>query len=110
MGASTEWPDICIITEYMPKGSLWQVLHDSNVPLSWELLRRIAIDAATGMNFLHCSNIIHRDLKSHNLLVDNSWKVKVADFGLSKMIEEKCTSTMTACGTPCWTGRFLSFK
>jgi len=103
MGASTEWPDICIITEYMPKGSLWQVLHDPNVPLSWELLRRMAIDAATGMNFLHCSNIIHRDLKSHNLLVDNNWKVKVADFGLSKMIEEKCTSTMTACGTPCWT-------
>eukprot|EP00029_Vermamoeba_vermiformis_P004785 TRINITY_DN1541_c0_g1_i1.p1 TRINITY_DN1541_c0_g1~~TRINITY_DN1541_c0_g1_i1.p1 ORF type:complete len:680 (-),score=61.52 TRINITY_DN1541_c0_g1_i1:70-2109(-) len=103
MGASTEWPDICIITEYMPKGSLWQVLHDPNVPLSWELLRRMAIDAAIGMNFLHCSNIIHRDLKSHNLLVDNNWKVKVADFGLSKMIEEKCTSTMTACGTPCWT-------
>jgi len=103
MGASTEWPDVCIITEYMPRGSLWQILHNPNIQLSWDLKRKMAIDACTGMNFLHCSNIIHRDLKSHNLLVDQNWKVKVADFGLSKMIEEKCISTMTACGTPCWT-------
>lgn len=133
MGASTEWPDVCIITEYMPRGSLWQILHNPNIQLTWDLKRKMAIDACVGMNFLHCSNIIHRDLKSHNLLVDQNWRVKgnqsimfsflsslqkafffsnfccylVADFGLSKMIEEKCITTMTACGTPCWTGSLI---
>ena len=46
---------------------------------------------------------MHRDLKSHNLLVDDAWRVKVADFGLSRMIEEHVSATMTVCGTPCWT-------
>jgi serine/threonine protein kinase len=57
------------------------------------------------MNYLHRSEpaIIHRDLKSHNLLVDENWKVKVSDFGLSRMLEgTNDWGTMTACGTPSW--------
>jgi len=64
----------------------------------------MCIDAAKGCVYLHdCTPVIvHRDLKSHNLLVDENWKVKVCDFGLSTIVEQ-ASRTMTACGTPCWT-------
>lgn len=105
LGASLDPPDICIVTEYMPKGSLNRILHDPTIELTWEMKRKIAIDAAKGMAYLHyrIPSIIHRDLKSHNLLVDDVWKVKVCDFGLSRIITEGQQNQMTACGTPCWT-------
>lgn len=105
MGCCPRPPEVCIIMEYMPRGSLYAILQDSRIPLSWQLIQRMALDAARGMNFLHQHNpiIMHRDLKSHNLLVDDAWRVKVADFGLSRMIEEHVSATMTVCGTPCWT-------
>ncbi|KAN0019447.1 hypothetical protein ACTFIU_002656 [Dictyostelium citrinum] len=96
-------PDICICTEYMPRGSLYSILHNDKIKISWSLVKRMMIDAAKGVIYLHGSTpvILHRDLKSHNLLVDENWKVKVADFGLSTI--EQQGATMTACGTPCWT-------
>lgn len=104
LGATMDEPDICIVTEFMSKGSLYHLLHDPNVAISWEMVRKVALDAARGMAYLHLRTpaIIHRDLKSHNLLVDENWKVKVCDFGLSKIAVDMST-TMTACGTPCWT-------
>lgn len=104
IGAAFEEPDICIVTEYMSQGSLYHLLHDPNIKISWEMVRKIALDAARGMAYLHLRTpaIIHRDLKSHNLLVDASWKVKVCDFGLSRIAVD-LHKTMTACGTPCWT-------
>jgi serine/threonine protein kinase len=47
----------------------------------------MALDVAEGMSYLHRQRIIHRDLKSHNLLVDEQWTVKVADFGYAKPLE-----------------------
>lgn len=106
LGASTSTPDVCIIMEFMPFGSLFKILHDDSIKLDLEMIRRMMLDAARGMNYLHKSDpmIIHRDLKSHNLLVDENWKVKVCDFGLSKILENQSDyTTMTACGTPSWT-------
>ncbi|KAI3927520.1 hypothetical protein MKW92_045552, partial [Papaver armeniacum] len=59
---------------------------------------------ARGMNYLHLCNppIVHRDLKSSNLLVDKNWTVKVADFGLSKFKHQTFLSTLTGRGTPQW--------
>eukprot|EP01116_Phalansterium_solitarium_P000748 TRINITY_DN1059_c0_g2_i1.p1 TRINITY_DN1059_c0_g2~~TRINITY_DN1059_c0_g2_i1.p1 ORF type:complete len:744 (-),score=214.92 TRINITY_DN1059_c0_g2_i1:445-2676(-) len=96
----------CIVMEYMPMGSLYKILHDESIRLDLEMIRKMLSDAARGMNYLHKSDpiIIHRDLKSHNLLVDENWKVKVSDFGLSKICETAADFTsMTACGTPSWT-------
>jgi len=107
LGAVTNPPNVCIVMEYMPMGSLFKILHDEEVKkLDFDLLKRMMLDAAKGMNYLHKSDpiVIHRDLKSHNLLVDENWKVKVCDFGLSKILESRSEFTsMTACGTPSWT-------
>jgi len=96
--------EIMLITEYMPKGSLYKILHDKNIKLEWNMLINIALDIARGMNYLHCSDpiVIHRDLKSHNLLVSEHWVVKVCDFGLSRLFLPT-GQAMTSCGTPCWT-------
>eukprot|EP00027_Filamoeba_sp_ATCC50430_P017668 CAMPEP_0168569920 /NCGR_PEP_ID=MMETSP0413-20121227/16440_1 /TAXON_ID=136452 /ORGANISM="Filamoeba nolandi, Strain NC-AS-23-1" /LENGTH=482 /DNA_ID=CAMNT_0008602499 /DNA_START=674 /DNA_END=2122 /DNA_ORIENTATION=- len=102
LGACTK-PYVCIVTEYMALGSLYQQIHNPKVNWTWSLIKKVAIDAARGLSYLHnCKpSIIHRDLKSHNLLVDRSWKVKVCDFGMSRILDVK--HIMTACGTPCWT-------
>jgi len=107
LGACTVPPNICIVMEFMPMGSLFKILHDEAITqMDFDLLKRMMLDTAKGMNYLHKSDpiVIHRDLKSHNLLVDENWKVKVCDFGLSKILETQADFTsMTACGTPSWT-------
>jgi serine/threonine protein kinase len=96
--------DICIITEYMAKGSVHTLLHDETFSITYELIKRFSIDTAQGMLYLHQSNppVIHRDLKSHNLLCDDSFKVKISDFGLSKVIDHVHNTHMTSCGTAAW--------
>lgn len=90
----------------MPRGSLYDVLHSKDVPLSVDLLIRMLLDCSRGMSYLH-KRLIHRDLKSHNLLVGEHWNVKICDFGLSRL--KQGNNTLTACGTPCWTAPEVTY-
>src|SRR5690349_15232574 len=74
--------DICIISEYMGCGSVHRILHDESIDLNWEMVKKFALDTAQGMVYLHESipKILHRDLKSQNLLCDETLKVKISDF------------------------------
>lgn len=85
MGASTKPPNVAIVTEWCSRGSLFDVLHDYSNILSSKVIVKIAMGVAQGINYLHSlrNKIIHRDLKSHNVLLTSSFEVKVADFGLS---------------------------
>lgn len=87
MGAVTVPPNLSIITEFCPRGSLYRLLHRPNRELDERRRLRMALDVVKGMNYLHRSSppIVHRDLKSPNLLVDKNWTVKVCDFGLSRL-------------------------
>lgn len=104
MGAVTRPPHFSILTEFLPRGSLYRLLHRPNPQLDERRRMRMALDVAKGMNYLHTSHptIVHRDLKSPNLLVDKNWAVKVCDFGLSRMKHHTFLSSKSTAGTPEW--------
>ncbi|XP_022732706.1 probable serine/threonine-protein kinase SIS8 isoform X2 [Durio zibethinus] len=104
MGAVTRSPHFSILTEFLPRGSLYKLLHRPNPQLDEKRRMRMALDVAKGMNYLHTSHptIVHRDLKTPNLLVDKNWVVKVCDFGLSRMKHHTFLSSKSTAGTPEW--------
>ncbi|KAL2461732.1 protein tyrosine kinase family protein [Abeliophyllum distichum] len=101
MGAVTRPPNLSIVTEFLPRGSLYRLIHRPHNQLDERRRLKMALDAARGMNYLHnCTPVIvHRDLKSPNLLVDKNWVVKVGDFGLSKMKDSTFLSSKSNAGT-----------
>ncbi|PHU08534.1 Serine/threonine-protein kinase EDR1 [Capsicum chinense] len=104
MGAVYSQEKSAIVTEFLPRGSLFKTLHGNNQSLDFRRRLRMALDVARGMNYLHRRNppIVHRDLKSSNLLVDKSWTVKVGDFGLSRFKNATFLTTKSGRGTPQW--------
>uniref|UniRef100_A0A7S2Z917 Protein kinase domain-containing protein n=2 Tax=Rhodosorus marinus TaxID=101924 RepID=A0A7S2Z917_9RHOD len=114
MGISfLENKSISIITELMERGSLFHVVHEvetgsdgvdrykTDLPLGRRI--RFALEAARGLNYLHNCRypVVHKDLKSLNLLVSSDMTVKVADFGLSSIARETLLSSQCG-GTPEW--------
>ncbi|KXG26902.1 probable serine/threonine-protein kinase PIX13 [Sorghum bicolor] len=89
LGYCVEDRDLLLVYEYMPKGSLDNHLFrkgGSFEPMSWNLRLRIAIGAARGLAFLHSSEkqVIYRDFKASNILLDTNYNAKLSDFGLAK--------------------------
>ncbi|XP_039809568.1 rust resistance kinase Lr10-like isoform X1 [Panicum virgatum] len=77
-----------LIYEFMPRGSLDKYIFSSEKSFSWDKLNEIALGIARGINYLHqgCDmQIVHFDIKPHNILLDSNFVPKVADFGLAKL-------------------------
>ncbi|XBJ06246.1 hypothetical protein VPH35_024894 [Triticum aestivum] len=100
-GACTKHRDYLIVTEYMAGGNLYDFLHKQNNSLDLSLILRIAIDISKGMDYLHQNNIIHRDLKSANLLVGDGQVVKIADFAVARELSQEGDMTAET-GTYRW--------
>ncbi|GMH25132.1 hypothetical protein Nepgr_026975 [Nepenthes gracilis] len=97
-----------LVYEYMKYGSLEDVLHDrkkDGIKLNWAARRKIAIGAARGLAFLHHNcvpHIIHRDMKSSNVLLDGNLEARVSDFGMARLMSAMDThlSVSSLAGTP----------
>lgn len=102
MGISVQPTKVCVVTELMSRGNVRDLLvglsKGKHIRLDWNLRQQWALDTAQGMAYLHSLEppIIHRDLKTTNLLVDRGMNVKICDFGLSRFKSDKL---MSAVGT-----------
>ncbi|TVU48803.1 hypothetical protein EJB05_00078, partial [Eragrostis curvula] len=98
-----------LVYEYMPNGNLWEALHGCFLLLDWPTRHRVAVGVAQGLAYLHHDlmfPIVHRDIKSSNILLDADFEPKVADFGIAKVLQhargdarDASISTTTIAGT-----------
>uniref|UniRef100_A0A4W4GFA5 Guanylate cyclase n=1 Tax=Electrophorus electricus TaxID=8005 RepID=A0A4W4GFA5_ELEEL len=89
IGACIDPPNICIVTEYCPRGSLQDILENESITLDWMFKYSLINDIVKGMAFLHNSVIVsHGNLKSSNCVVDNRFVLKITDYGLSSFRSE----------------------
>lgn len=94
-----------LVYEYMPNGNLWEALHGGKIFLDWPARFQIALGVAQGLAYLHhdlMPPIIHRDIKSNNILLDVNYQPKVADFGIAKVLQAiggKDSTTTVIAGT-----------
>uniref|UniRef100_A0A8C3JLY7 Guanylate cyclase n=1 Tax=Calidris pygmaea TaxID=425635 RepID=A0A8C3JLY7_9CHAR len=83
IGACTDPPNICILTEYCPRGSLQDILENESITLDWMFRYSLTHDIVKGMQFLHNGVIVsHGNLKSSNCVVDSRFVLKITDYGL----------------------------
>ncbi|XP_022772262.1 receptor protein-tyrosine kinase CEPR1-like [Durio zibethinus] len=94
-----------LVYEYMANGNLWDALHVGWLHLDWPTRHQIALGVAQGLAYLHhdlLPPIIHRDIKSTNILLDVNYQPKVADFGIAKVLQArggKDSTTTVIAGT-----------
>lgn len=104
-GAVTVPPNYCILTEYAENGSLFAFLaeQENNSMLNFEQILRWSTEIASGMYYLHEQapvKVIHRDLKSKNVVISTEYFCKICDFGASRFIDS--TTKMSVAGTLPW--------
>lgn len=91
----------CIITEYLCGGTLKShLIKHRKRKLPFETVLRLALDVARGLRYLHSKNIVHRDVKTENLILDENGKVKIADFGVARLQARDLSEMTGNTGTP----------
>ncbi|XP_037573847.1 mitogen-activated protein kinase kinase kinase 12-like isoform X2 [Dermacentor silvarum] len=99
-GVCTQEPCFCIVMEYCPYGQLYDALKNGRI-IPPATVVEWSKHIASGMNYLHSRSIIHRDLKSPNILISYNDVLKISDFGTSRQWSERSTK-MSFAGTVAW--------
>ena len=102
IGVCNHESGLLLVTEWVRNGDLRKYLKNDAVQMPWKLRIKVANDVACAMAYLHSRNIIHRDLKAKNLLVDDNWRIKICDFGFARIASQDQQRPMTLCGTDDW--------
>ncbi|CAL5445209.1 unnamed protein product [Camellia sinensis] len=96
--------EFLLVYEYISNGPVADHLHGNHAklnPLSWTTRMSIAFETASSLAYLHASDVIHRNVKTNKILLDNSFCIKVADFGLSRLfLTDVSHVSMAPQGTP----------
>ncbi|CAJ1962742.1 unnamed protein product [Sphenostylis stenocarpa] len=100
LGSCLETKIPLLVYEFIPNGNLFEYLHEQNedLPMTWDMRLRIATEVAGALFYLHSAAsqpIYHKDIKSTNILLDEKYRAKVADFGTSRMISIDVTHLTT---------------
>ncbi len=103
---------VMIMMEYANNGALSDLLYTPSIPISWQLRLKIALGLAEGLSYIHSRNVIHGDIKSFNVLLDQEYRPKWCDFGFSalrkhsintsQILFEQATTASQAPGTLRW--------
>ncbi|CAJ1351597.1 unnamed protein product [Effrenium voratum] len=93
---------LLLVTEWMDRGVLSQLLHESQELLSLAQGQVLAMGIARGVAYLHHMKVLHLDLKSPNVLLNSSWQPKLCDFGLAKIREQTALQTTLRGVSPIW--------
>jgi len=94
VGASLDPPNLCFVMEYAPGGSLYQLLHVQKVRLPISRSANMCLQMADAVRYLHVQTpcVVHRDLKSLNVVLDHGLNIKLCDFGLAEVLERSQTA------------------
>mmetsp|Transcript_1169 Transcript_1169/g.2430 ORF Transcript_1169/g.2430 Transcript_1169/m.2430 type:complete len:1060 (+) Transcript_1169:445-3624(+) len=112
MGAYVNPPNLGMVMEFCGRGSLYDLLEQQREArhklrgkhLPWARRLQIALDVAVGMTYLHTCNpaIVHRDLKSPNIMICSNWQAKIGDLGMSQIMEYSCIAGTASIYSPRW--------
>lgn len=114
LGACLDGPAAMLVTEYMEFGDLWRALPLANTGGQrifgwWKRGRRILLDVAHGLQYLHSRRVVHLDLKSANILLSRHGTAKIADIGMARVLNREYLSVLSGLGTFAWSAPELIF-
>jgi protein-serine/threonine kinase len=95
--------ELWVIMEFMEGGALTDVI-DNNT-MTEQQIATVCLETTRGLYHLHCQNIIHRDIKSDNILLNAVGQVKISDFGFCAKLTDQKNKRATMVGTPYWVSR-----
>jgi len=93
---------VWVVMELMSGGCLTDIITDETIKMSENAIGQVVKQVLEGLNYIHKKHIIHRDIKSDNVLIGSHGEVKIADFGYAAQLIKSARARQTVCGTPYW--------